>query len=591
MLNRARQIALTLLLLTFSIPAAGATVTVAWDANPEPEVVGYIVHWGTESGRYSWSRQVTGTQCIIDGLEEGRTYYFALQAVSSGGLTSPFSEEASTTITGRPTLVTFSSDVRAPATVGLPMTWSATSRGGSGEVEYKFFLYSRATGEWSTLREWAPESEISWTPRESGVYALQVWIRTVGSSATYEDWRSTGYFAVGGDPQVTELKVEPAGVVRVGFPVVLTASVAGGEAPFEYQFWVFDKATGRWSALGDYGASNQAMFTPARVGHYSVQVWVRSHGSNARYDAWTSAGPIQASTQVVVQSLTPNVQAPVATGTPITWTAVAGGAANVEYKFWAMRAEAPGWVVLRDWAPEAEIEWAPEVAGTYNLQVWAREVGSAADYAAWKGAGPYTVTEWDGKLAVYALGADRDFPATVGTPIVFEALSIGGVQPEYEFWLYNGNTRSWERARPYSTSPRWSWTPSVSGTYAVQVWARSAGSAERYEAWKGTDYFQINPVTVSLSSLTPNTGFPVTRGTRVTWTAIGSANNGAPLEYQYWVQEPGGMWTTLQSWGAANSASWTPTRAGIYHLQVWARVQGSSARYEAWLGTKDLVVR
>jgi hypothetical protein len=589
MVKRACQLAVILLLVLAAAPLHAASVTVAWDPNPEPDVVAYIVHWGSQSGVYRWNARVTGTERTIDGLEEGNTYYFAIQAVSADGLTSPFSEEVSARISG-PTIVSFTCPVRMPGTLGLPITWSATATGGSGDFEYKFFLYSSSTRRWDVLQEWGPDSQVTWTPRQSGVYALQAWIRTVGSTATYQDWKSTGFFAVGGDPQITSFQKQPAGPVRVGYPVTLTATVGGGEAPFEYQFWVYDQATRQWTALGDYGPSNQAQFTPRRIGRYSVQVWVRSAGSTRRYDAWASGGEILATTQVVVQSLTANVEAPVAAGTPITWTALGGGAPNVEYKFW-LHSGAGGWTLLRDWETGDEVVWTPDRAGTYQLQVWAREVGSAAEYAAWKGAGPFSVTAADGTLVVYAVNADRRLPVAAGTTLAFEAVAGGGAGPiEYQFWLHDG--RSWQILRDYSTSPRATWTPSAPGTYNVQAWARRVGSTERYDAWKSTGAFQVTAVEVSLSSFTADTNFPVAPNTQVLWRAAATASNGAPVEYQFWAQDDAdGVWRVVRTWGSDGTATWTPARAGVYHLQVWARVQGSPARYDAWRGTGDIVVR
>lgn len=74
-------------------------VTLEWDPNPEPEVVGYYVYVGTQSGVYT--RVVdTGSQTFIRvaPLDPGITYYFAVTARSSDGLESPFSDEVSYTV-------------------------------------------------------------------------------------------------------------------------------------------------------------------------------------------------------------------------------------------------------------------------------------------------------------------------------------------------------------------------------------------------------------------------------------------------------------------------------------------------------------
>jgi Fibronectin type III domain len=86
-------------LALFAVPAHAGSVTLSWDANSEPNVVGYTVYYGTQPGVYAFGKAVGNvTTWTVDNLPGGQTYYFALKAVSSDGLTSPLSEEVSTTL-------------------------------------------------------------------------------------------------------------------------------------------------------------------------------------------------------------------------------------------------------------------------------------------------------------------------------------------------------------------------------------------------------------------------------------------------------------------------------------------------------------
>ncbi len=67
-----------------TVAEASATVTIAWDQNQEPDVIGYKVHYGISSRNYE-NYQYTvdvnnNTSCTIGGLEEGKTYYIAVTA-------------------------------------------------------------------------------------------------------------------------------------------------------------------------------------------------------------------------------------------------------------------------------------------------------------------------------------------------------------------------------------------------------------------------------------------------------------------------------------------------------------------------------
>lgn len=73
-------------LLTFGVTVAEAsmTVTLAWGKNQETDVIGYKAHYGTFSRNYQYTVDVNNnTSCTIGGLEEGKTYYFAVTAYNS----------------------------------------------------------------------------------------------------------------------------------------------------------------------------------------------------------------------------------------------------------------------------------------------------------------------------------------------------------------------------------------------------------------------------------------------------------------------------------------------------------------------------
>ncbi len=77
-------------------PIAGgnASVTLNWDANTEPDVKGYKLYFGLESGNYVESIDVgAATKYTVSGLQPGQTYYFALTAYNANGLESDFSAE------------------------------------------------------------------------------------------------------------------------------------------------------------------------------------------------------------------------------------------------------------------------------------------------------------------------------------------------------------------------------------------------------------------------------------------------------------------------------------------------------------------
>ena len=82
-----------LAILSMLVPSAhAAQVTVTWDANTDPAVTGYRVHYGTAPGNYTSHVDVGNvTSCVISGLSEGVTYYFSATAYDGDGNESEYS--------------------------------------------------------------------------------------------------------------------------------------------------------------------------------------------------------------------------------------------------------------------------------------------------------------------------------------------------------------------------------------------------------------------------------------------------------------------------------------------------------------------
>lgn len=56
-------------------------VSLAWDASPDTNVIGYFLKWGTNHGAYSWHLDAgTNLTATVRGLSPGMRYYFVATA-------------------------------------------------------------------------------------------------------------------------------------------------------------------------------------------------------------------------------------------------------------------------------------------------------------------------------------------------------------------------------------------------------------------------------------------------------------------------------------------------------------------------------
>ncbi len=76
----------------------GADVTLRWDANTEPDLAGYNIYYGNESGVYGEPIDAGNvTEYVVTGLDDTQSYYFVVTAYDDEvpRLESAYSNEVS----------------------------------------------------------------------------------------------------------------------------------------------------------------------------------------------------------------------------------------------------------------------------------------------------------------------------------------------------------------------------------------------------------------------------------------------------------------------------------------------------------------
>ena len=124
---------LWLLLGWFSFAQAGQTVTLAWDANSEPDIAGYRLHYGTSSGIYTETIDVgNNTSATVATLTAGSTYFFVVTAYNTATLESEASNEVSARIPQITSALTAVGNRNAEFSYQIMATESPTSYGATG---------------------------------------------------------------------------------------------------------------------------------------------------------------------------------------------------------------------------------------------------------------------------------------------------------------------------------------------------------------------------------------------------------------------------------------------------------------------------
>jgi hypothetical protein len=200
--------------------------------------------------------------------------------------------------TGDFTLASPAISVTAPAagvswTIETARTITWTNNLGSSAT-VRLDLSQDGGSTWATIAASVQNSSATggsynWTVAGSAVTNAR--IRAVWTANT-NVVGSTGNFTLAiPTMSVTSLTASLPSPQPAGASVTWTTAAAGGIAPLQYQYWI--NAGGGWTMVRDFGTSNTWTWTPTQIGHYVVQVRVRSAGTTSGYDTSKDSADFQ----------------------------------------------------------------------------------------------------------------------------------------------------------------------------------------------------------------------------------------------------------------------------------------------------------
>ena len=170
-------------------------------------------------------------------------------------------------------LVSLSANRVAPQAPGTTITWAATPTGGSAPYEFKWSVYNGTA--WSDVTGWTAQGTLAWTPlTANAAYQVRVWARSAGNSVDAPEASNQVAFAItASSPLVSAvtLTANRASGQPTGTTITWTAAPAGGVAPHQYKWWLFDGVA--WTVATGWTSSSTFAWTPTAAGNYLVGVW------------------------------------------------------------------------------------------------------------------------------------------------------------------------------------------------------------------------------------------------------------------------------------------------------------------------------
>jgi hypothetical protein len=283
--------------------------------------------------------------------------------------------------------VTLTPSPASPGTIGATVTFSAAASGGSGSYQYKFLL-RLPDGTLNTVRDYSATATWTWntTGLAAGTYQVVVHARSVGSTKSYETYQSLSYGLATPASAVT-LTPSVASPATIGASVTFNAAASGGSGNYQYKF-LLRAPGGALNIVRDYSTTANWSWNTSglAVGTYQVVVYARNVGSTKSYETYRSLS-YGLATPASAVTLTPNVASPAKIGTMVTFNSVAsGGSGSYQYMF-LLRAPGGALNLVRDYSATASWSWNTAglvAAGTYQVVVYARNVGSTKSYETYK---------------------------------------------------------------------------------------------------------------------------------------------------------------------------------------------------------------
>jgi hypothetical protein len=237
---------------------SGGTLLATWRLNGEPDVAGYRLYWGTESGVYTDS---VDKPCVpfhrIEGLHNGTRYYAAVAAYDSarhfGGLSAEMSAVPGTVPLAPAGFAAW------PARNGMKLSWRANT-----ELDLAGYNLYRSTvsGSGYARLNGGPLTDTTW--RDSGLASDTVYyyvcaaVDTTGSEGPYSDERSGKAITL--DRGILLVDETRNGTGQRGSP----------SDPQQDEFWHYVLG---WFSYTDWDVTTQGVPQPGDVGPYSTIVW------------------------------------------------------------------------------------------------------------------------------------------------------------------------------------------------------------------------------------------------------------------------------------------------------------------------------
>ena len=165
----------------------------------------------------------------------------------------------------------------------------------------------------------------------------------------------------------------------------------------------------------------------------------------------------------------------------------------------------------------------------------------------------------------------------VGQSVSFATAATGGNQLQYQYHIYNYQTKTWTVATDYNTNSTLNWAFSSAGKYQVMCFVKDINSSSQYDS---VAYSEVtaNIAPVTLNGITPSS-LNTYKGKQETFTV--SASGGTSLLYQYHIYNyQTKIWTVATDYTNSPTLKWAFSDVGKYQVMCFVKDVNSTKQYD-----------
>lgn len=319
------------------------------------------------------------------------------------------------------------------------------------------------------------DKEYIWNPKEPGNYEIIVYVKDKSYNGEYEATSKIDFMIEkrGSKPvKILDVVVDKEQNSVIGQPVNIMVNSEGG-THLKYGF----KISKNKKILENiaYNKSNWMNFTPNQAGNYEIEIMVKDKYSQKTYDAHTIVylkvmEYLPGEIDYIIMPYKDNYLV----GDPIEFECIIQNTNSVIVRY---ETKINGHSIEKtDFQKNKKLRFIPKISGKYTIEVYAKNIKCTEEYDCKKEVNIY-VSEAapiiNTKIIV------NKSVSNVNEELTFEAISYGGKEVCYEFYLMENN--EWRKVQPYSRKHYYSFIPFTKGKYKILALAKSYYKKVSYE--------------------------------------------------------------------------------------------------------------